>query len=132
MPKYIEQTKGLVQVNQQNTLENLNHIRNLVREGGVPLFFMAVSHLFESGISSFTEDSYVAGIKAIEEKHRQAKASKKTLFMTLEYEKALLEQAYQLSKIPLFDLLLYIKKDMVIDDPEAIPADEEDAESEDK
>ncbi len=109
---------------QEKTLENLNLIREMVRQGGTPLFFMAVSHLFDCGISSFSVESYRNAVKAIEENHKQAEAEGKIRIMTLEYEKAVLDTAYRLSKLPLFDVLLYIKKHMEIGDPETADANE--------
>lgn len=109
----------------QNTIDNLVVIRKMARSNTV-VFNMAVTHLFSCGVENFTEEAYAAAIKTVEEKHKEAKEKGTHLFMSLEFEKTLLDMAYQLSKYPLFDIFLYIKKDMEIHDPEAVKADEED------
>lgn len=109
----------------QNTIVNLKTMREMTRSN-TTVFNMAIAHLFSCGMDNFTEETYAAALNSIKEKHKQAKVDGVILFMTMEFETALLDMAYQLSKYPLFDVLLHIKKDMVIHDPEAIEADDED------
>lgn len=110
----------------QNTIENLNNIRKMARGGNPVVLNMAITHLFSCGTDNFTEEAYASAVKTVEENHREAEANGTHTFMTLEFEKTLLDMAYQLSTYPLFDIFLYIKKDMEIHDPEAMEADEED------
>jgi hypothetical protein len=99
------------------TIENLKRIHEIAKTDTV-VFNMILSHLFHHGMDNFTEETLKASLLGIEERHKQAEAVGKHLFMTAELEKEIQTQAFELSKLPLNNILLYIKKNLEIFDPE--------------
>lgn len=91
-------------------------------------FRMALSHLMHCGIQNFTEDNVVTTKDAIDKQHDEYEAQNKIHIMTREFEKGLIDCAYELAQIPLWDLLLYIRKYVEIYDPSTQNEDDWDEE----
>lgn len=100
------------------TLENLKKIDAIARKGDTSFFFHAIAFLFENGVSSFSEIRMDALLKHLDEKHDKYDAEGSFPGLTRGYEKEIVKTCYDLARFPLFDLLLYIKRSMDIDDPQ--------------
>jgi hypothetical protein len=107
----------------QSTIDNLKALGKMATN---IQFVAALSHLFSVGCNHFTDEAYAADMSAIDKAHEQAAAEGVQRIMSKDFEKEVLSLAFALSKYPLTDLMLFIKKHIYIYDPEA--ADAEDTE----
>lgn len=84
-------------------IDNIKKIEALHNKLGDPVFRMAISHLFDVGYRSLTEESVQ------ETKAEINSTTKKNSFMTTDFQCALVDAAFELSTYSPWDLLLYIK-----------------------
>ena len=77
------------------------------------IFRTAIQYVVEYGRRTFKDYDFVMNQMAeIDGKHDDAEANGKTLFISRDFEKAIIECAEALSKINTYDLLIYIQKEL--------------------
>lgn len=93
--------------------ETLNKIRQKYTCKGDIIFRSAIQNVVDCGQQTFKNDEwYEDAIKEIDERHNKAEADGKWLFMTRDFEKAILECAREISAVNTYDLLMYIQKEV--------------------
>jgi hypothetical protein len=115
--------RGVIFMSNQNTIDNLKTLGKMATN---IQFVAALSHLFSVGCNHFTDEAYAADMRAIDKAHEQAAAEGVHRIMSRDFEKEVLSLSFALSKYPLTDLMLFIKKHIYIYDP--VAADTEDDE----
>lgn len=98
--------------------ENLKKIRDLLRCCGETEFRAAVQHLFDTGNQNFSDDN------VNETKVEIQKNTKPNAIMTADFQCALLDCCLALSKLPDWDVLLYVKLYMSIDGDDTLLQEE--------
>lgn len=83
--------------------ENLEKIMGLHRRCGDVQFRMAIQHLMDKGWEQFSEETVAEAKKMIHE------SQAKTPIFTPDFQRSLLDCAYELSRFHTWDVLLYIK-----------------------
>lgn len=86
-----------------NKKENLQVINNMRRRCGETQFRAAVQHLFDTGHQNFSDDN------VNEAKVEIQKTTKPNAIMTADFQCELLDCCLALSKLPVWDVLLYVK-----------------------
>ena len=91
--------------------------QNKIREDfgcrGEIIFRTAIQEVVSHGQTTFLDNSiYKDMMNDIDANHNYAEANGKTLFITREFEKAIIECVRELSKIDSYDLLIYIQKEI--------------------
>lgn len=77
------------------------------------IFRTAIQYIVEYGQQTFQDYDFVMNQMAeIDGKHDKAEADGKTLFVSRDFEKAIIECAEALSKINTYDLIIYMQKEM--------------------
>lgn len=89
---------------------NVEKIMAIHRRHGELQFNMALQHLFDSGKLGFTEETVADAKNSIREN------TPKNSFMTVDFQVELLDISYELSKFPTWDILLYVKLYISIQD----------------
>ena len=80
---------------------------------GEIIFRTAIQEVVSRGQITFLDDSiYKDMMNDIDANHNYAEANGKTLFISRDFEKAIVECARELSKIDSYDLLIYIQKEI--------------------
>lgn len=96
-----------------NAIETLNKIRQKYTCKGDIIFRSAIQNVVDCGQQTFKNNEwYEDAIKEIDERHNKAEADGKWLFMTRDFEKAILECAREISAVNTYDLLMYIQKEV--------------------
>ena len=89
--------------------KKLDKIRSKYFSKGDLLFKVSIQLIVEHGKNSFNDTLFTyAMLKEIDDRHDKAEAENKYLFMTRDFEKAIVECAIELASINTFDLLAYI------------------------
>ena len=83
--------------------ENLKRIESIHRLCGEPQFRMAIQHLFDMGHQNFTDENVAESKKQIH------KDTPKNAIMTAGFQCELLDCCLELSRLPVWDILLYVK-----------------------
>lgn len=83
--------------------ENLEKIEAIHRRCGEPQFHMAIQHLFDVGHQNITEESVA------ESKAQIHKSAPKNPILTEGFQCELLDRCLELSRLPVWDILLYVK-----------------------
>lgn len=83
--------------------ENLKKIESIHRLCGEPQFRMAIQYLFDTGHQNFTEENVAAS------KEQIRKDTPKNAIMTEGFQCELLDRCLELSRLPIWDILLYVK-----------------------
>lgn len=83
--------------------ENLKKIESIHRRCGEPQFHMAIQHLFDVGHQNFSEENVA------ESKEQIRRDTPKNAIMTEGFQCELLDRCLELSRLPVWDILLYVK-----------------------
>ena len=83
--------------------ENFEKIKDVHRRCGEPQFRMAIQYLFDTGHQNFTVENVAASKKQIH------KDTPKNAIMTEVFQCELLDRCLELSRLPVWDILLYVK-----------------------
>lgn len=83
--------------------ENLEKIHAIHRRCGEPQFRMAIQYLFDTGHQNFTEENVA------ESKRQIRRDTPKNAIMTEGFQCELLDCCLELSRLPVWDILLYVK-----------------------
>lgn len=83
--------------------ENLEKIQAIHRRCGEAQFRMAIQYLFDTGHQNFTEENVTESKKQI---HRD---TPENAIMTEGFQCELLDRCLELSRLPIWDILLYVK-----------------------
>ncbi len=74
---------------------------------------IALTYLMECGTERLTNDEYIkAALKNINDTHDKAEAEGKTLFISRDFEKAILECAAEFARCDTRDLIMYIQREI--------------------
>ena len=93
--------------------KKLDNIREEYSCKGEIIFRSALPLVVEVGQCTILDDTwYQCAINDIDDKHDAAEAAGKTLFITRDFEKAILECAKELAQVNAHDLLFYIQKEV--------------------
>lgn len=98
--------------------ENLEKIMALHRRCGDVQFRMAIQHLIDKGQEQFTEETVTAAKNSIRE------SQARTPILTPDFQCSLIDCAYELSRFPTWDVLLYIKLYLELKDDDIAALDE--------
>lgn len=80
---------------------------------GEVLFRSALQYVIECGMQFFNDEENLKNqLKEIDERHDKAEAENKILFVTRDFEKAIIECAAEISKIDPYDLMIHIQRDI--------------------
>ena len=93
--------------------KKLDAIRDKYGCKGEIIFRTSLQMIIEHGQDTFNdEDQMNAQFAEIDERHDKADAEGKCLFMSREFEKALIECAMELAQIKPYNLLMYIQREV--------------------
>ena len=93
--------------------KTLDEIRNKYGCKGEVLFRSALQCVLDYGMSDMLDDwCYQHRIDEVNERHDEAEAEGKILWITREFELAILECAREIAKVNSYDLLVYIQKEV--------------------
>ena len=93
--------------------KTLDKIREDFGCKGEIVFRTAIQEVVSRGQTTFLDDGvYKDMMNDIDANHSYAEANGKTLFISRDFEKAIIECARELSKIDSYDLLIYIQKEI--------------------
>lgn len=99
-----------------NYIENkktLTKIRAKYGCAGEVLFRSALQYVIECGMQFFNDEENLKNqLKEIDERHDKAEAEDKVLFVTRDFEKAIIECAAEISKIDPYDLMIYLQREI--------------------
>lgn len=91
----------------------LNKIRDDYGCKGEVVFKSALQCVVECGQQTFQDESWVTReFDKIEAKHKKMEEEGKISFISMDFEKAILECAIEIAKIPPMDLLQYVQKEI--------------------
>lgn len=91
----------------------LDVIRKKYSCKGDVIFHTAIQYVVEHGQHNFRKDTWFNGcIENVDKKHDRAEQDGKHLWLTRDFEKALLECAREVAEINAYDLLTYIQKEV--------------------
>lgn len=91
----------------------LNKIRDDYGCKGEIIFKSALQCVVECGQQTFQDESwFTREIDKIESKHNKIEAEGKISFISRDFEKAILECAAEIAKIPTMDLLQYVQREV--------------------
>lgn len=97
--------------------KTIDKIREKYNCKGDLIFRSALPIVVEAGQCTILDDTwYQCEIDDIDERHDIAEKIGKTLFVTRDFEKAILECAQELAKVESYDLLAYIQKEVWLGD----------------
>ncbi|WP_455436361.1 hypothetical protein [Hungatella hathewayi] len=83
--------------------ENLENIQAIHRRCGEAQFRMAIQYLFDTGHQNFTEENVAESKKQIR------RDTPENAIMTEGFQCELLDRCLELSRLPIWDILLYVK-----------------------
>ena len=99
--------------NYVKTKRELDRIRNKYGCKGEILFRSALQCVLDYGMSDMLDDwCYQHRIDEVNERHDEAEAEGKTLWITRDFEIAILECAREIAEVEAYDLLVYIQKEV--------------------
>lgn len=100
-------------MNYTESKKKLNAIRNKYGCKGEVIFRTAIQYIVDHGRELFNEDDWFEfQMEGIDKRHNKAEAENKILFVSRDFEKAILECARELAKIKAYDLLTYIQREV--------------------
>ena len=95
------------------TKKELDNIRYLYSCKGEMIFRTALQYIVEYGQSTFNENGWVENqLTLIDVKHDKAEAEGKTLWISREFERAIIECAREIAKVDAYSMLVYIQKEV--------------------
>ena len=93
--------------------ETLNKIRQKYTCKGDIIFRTAIQNVVDCGQQTFmNEEWYEDALQEIDDRHDQAEAEGKWLWMTRDFEKAIMECAKEVAAVNTYELLMYIQKEV--------------------
>lgn len=88
--------------------------REYTCKGGI-IFTTAMQMVVEHGTSNFNDDEWFNNvINGIDQRHDKAEAEGKILWVTRDFEKAIVNCARAVSEITPYDLMVYIQREMYL------------------
>ena len=91
----------------------LEKIRNEFGSAGDVLFRSAVQVMIEVGQENLKDDEwYKKVMDEIDERHNETEAKGKTAFVSREFEKGVVECAKEITKVDIYDLLIYLQNEI--------------------
>jgi hypothetical protein len=103
----------LIMSNYVETKKELDRIRSEYGCKGEVLFRSALQCVLECGQSDMTDDwCYSHIIDEVNERHDEAEAKGKILFISRDFEIAILECAREIAKLDAYDLMVYIQREV--------------------
>ena len=93
--------------------QKLDTIRDKYGCTGEVIFRTAIQYVVELGQNTFKDEAwYEDQLNAIDDRHDAAEMVGKFLFMTRDFEKAIVNCAKEIAEIEVYDLLIYIQKEI--------------------
>ena len=100
-------------MNYAETKKELDRIRNEYGCKGEILFRTAIQTVVEYGTDSLLDDWNYAHLKdEVNERHDAAEAEGQILWITRDFELAILECAREIANVEIYNLLVYIQKEV--------------------
>ena len=97
----------------EESRKTLNKIRQEFGCKGDVIFRTAMQYVVQYGQTMFEDEEWVESqFDRVDAKHDTAEAEGKNLWMTRDFEKAIIECAVKIAPIDTYDLLIYIQKEM--------------------
>ena len=101
--------------NYTESKQKLDVIRNKYMCAGDVIFRTAIQYVVEYGQSMLSDEAWQEHFMfEVDKRHDDAEAEGKILFCTRQFEKAILECAFELSDIAAGDFLLYIQREIYL------------------
>lgn len=101
--------------NYKESKEQLNKIRQKYTCKGDVIFTTAVQYTIEVGQATINSETWFKNALAeIDSRHDAAEENGKYLFMTRDFEKAIIECARKIAEINTHDLMVYIQREMYL------------------
>lgn len=101
--------------NYKDSKEKLNKIRQEYTCKGDVIFNSAVHYTIEVGQATLNGETWFKkALEEIDNRHDEADAEGKYLFMTRDFEKAIVECARKIAEINTHDLMVYIQREMYL------------------
>ena len=101
--------------NYTESKQKLDTIRSKYMCAGDIIFRTAIQYVVELGQNTFRDEAwYEDQVNAVDERHDAAEAVGKILFMTRNFEKAIMSCASELAQIDTYDLLVYVQKEVFL------------------
>lgn len=101
--------------NYKESKAKLDKIRQEYNCKGDIIFTTAMQMVVEHGTENFNDDEWFNEvINGIDKRHDKAEAEGKWLWMTRDFEKAIVNCAHDAAKIRPYDLMLYIQREMYL------------------
>ena len=99
--------------NYAETKKELDRIRNKYSCKGEVLFRSAIQCVLDYGMSDMLDDwCYSHRVDEVNERHDEAESEGKTLWITRDFELAILECAREIAKVESYDFLMYIQREV--------------------
>ena len=99
--------------NYVETKKELDRIRNEYGCKGEIIFRTAIQYIVECGQQHFQDLEWVnEQLGIVDKKHDAFDREKKTSFISRDFEKAIIECAWEIAKVNTYDLLVYIQKEV--------------------
>lgn len=101
--------------NYTESKKKMDTIRDKYGCKGEIIFRAAIQYIVEFGQNKFNDAVwFIQAMNEIDKRHDQAEAEGKILFITRDFEKAILECAQEIAQISPYDLLIYIQKEIYL------------------
>ena len=93
--------------------KELDNIRHMYSCKGEIIFRTALQYIVEYGQSKFNDYLWAESqLALVDEKHDEAEAEGKHLWLSREFEKAIIECAIEIAKVEPYSMLVYIQKEV--------------------
>lgn len=100
-------------MNYEESKKKIDVVRDKYGCKGEVIFRTAIQMIIEWGQRNFNDEEFYAdNIQEINNRHDKAEAEGKFLFMSRDFEKALIECARELAQIKPYDFLTYIQREV--------------------
>ena len=95
--------------------QKIDAIRSKYNCTGDVIFRTAIQYMTEYGQHNFLDEIWYEDlINDVDERHDLAEEHEKILFITRDFEKAILQCAKELAQIKVYDLLIYIQREVYL------------------
>jgi hypothetical protein len=95
------------------TKKELDRIRSEYACKGEMIFRTAIQYVVEYGKSMFEDDEWVGDqLSEVDSKHNAAEHYGQTLWISRDFEKAIIECAREIAKVDTYSLLVYVQKEV--------------------
>lgn len=102
-------------MNYMESKKKLDAIRDKYGCKGEVIFRTAIQYIVEHGQSTLSDEAWQKHfVFNIDKRHDEAEAEGKILFITRDFEKAILECAFELAQIEPYDFLIYIQREIYL------------------